>query len=67
MTVISPPATLDRDKKGASLKIMRNPDEDRKKVMYQKNWGGRLLHKAKVVSLEEKKVGIMSCSQQEIQ
>lgn len=50
MTVISPPATLDRDKKEASLKIMRNPDEDRKKMVYQENWAGRLLHKAKVVS-----------------
>lgn len=30
MTAISPPATPDRDKKEIALKIMRNPDEDRK-------------------------------------
>lgn len=55
MTVISPPAAPDRDKKEASLKIMRNPDEDRKKMMYRENWAGTLLHKAKVVSLGGKK------------
>lgn len=30
MTARSPPATPDRDKKEISLKIMRNPDKDRK-------------------------------------
>lgn len=35
MTAISPPATLHRDKKEITLKVMRNPDEDKKKMMHQ--------------------------------